>query len=107
MWLQANGPCRQCGSTENLELDHIDPTQKVTHHVWSLNKEERERELAKCQVLCKTCHREKTNAMLRKPIVHGTKSGYAHYGCRCADCTRANTDANRANREKWRARGVA
>lgn len=101
-WLEANGPCKQCGSDEDLELDHIDPAEKVTHRVWTLNKADRDRELAKCQVLCKKCHREKTNAMLRREIQHGTKSGYAHYGCRCEDCTRANTEANRRNRAKWR-----
>lgn len=33
-------------------------------------------------------------------IPHGTKNGYTHHGCRCAECRAANTQAV----EKWRAR---
>lgn len=59
-WLAKNGPCRQCGSSERLEVDHIDPSLKVSHAVWSWSKPRREAELAKCQVLCHDCHAKKT-----------------------------------------------
>lgn len=52
--------CIVCGSTESLELDHIDPIQKVTHRIWSWSSKRRETELNKCQVLCETCHVIKT-----------------------------------------------
>ena len=59
-WFSINGPCKRCGSRENLQLDHIDRTQKVNHAVWSWRKERRLLELAKCQVLCEICHRKKS-----------------------------------------------
>jgi len=59
-WIEANGPCILCGSNENLEVDHIDPNQKVTHKIWSFTESKRNEELAKCQVLCRECHMEKT-----------------------------------------------
>lgn len=59
-WLAENGPCVRCGSTNRLEVDHRDPTKKVTHLIWSFSKERLEAELAKCQVLCHDCHLRKT-----------------------------------------------
>jgi hypothetical protein len=53
--------CVECGSTEHLELDHIDPETKENHAIWSWSEERRNKELKKCQVLCKKCHREKSN----------------------------------------------
>ncbi len=52
--------CAVCGSTDDLELDHIDPTTKVTHNIWSYRAEIRQAELAKCQVLCRVHHDYKT-----------------------------------------------
>ncbi len=61
-WFAANGPCKKCGATENLEVDHVDPGTKVCHAVWSWTPMRRELELKKCQVLCRRCHRQKTSA---------------------------------------------
>lgn len=58
--------CAICGSTEKLELDHVDPTNKVHHQIWTWSKERRDAELAKCQVLCSVCHLEKTKTDLRQ-----------------------------------------
>lgn len=55
-----NKSCTICGSVKNLELDHIDYKTKTSHRIWSLTKSKRDAELAKCQVLCKMCHRNKT-----------------------------------------------
>src|SRR5579863_7150610 len=60
-WLQENGPCANCGSWTDLEVDHKDPEQKITHRVWSWKESRRLEELAKCQVLCYNCHKEKSN----------------------------------------------
>ena len=60
-WFAANGPCQKCSSKEKLELDHINPEEKVSHTVWSWTPMRRELELKKCQVLCRPCHREKTS----------------------------------------------
>ena len=59
-WFSANGPCRECGSPERLELDHKDPEHKVGHTVWSWSPARRTAELEKCQVLCYRCHKKKT-----------------------------------------------
>jgi len=56
-----NKSCVKCGSIDKLELDHINPEDKITHSVWSRNETFRKIELAKCQVLCHTCHKEKSN----------------------------------------------
>ena len=85
-WLSANGPCRRCGTWNRLEVDHIDPSQKVAHTVWNWRKERREAELVKCQPLCHDCHRIKTTAQIWRPITHGTAGGYAR-GCRCDACS--------------------
>lgn len=70
-WIAENGPCQHCGSTENLEVDHIDPSTKDprlrgwsggTGNYWRWKKKDREAELAKCQVLCYSCHKKKTKS---------------------------------------------
>lgn len=84
-WLQANGPCVKCGSWENLQVDHKDPELKVTHRIWSWAKERREKELAKCQPLCRDCHWAKTRQQTWGEIPHGSWHGYRR-GCRCQAC---------------------
>ncbi len=59
-WFDAKGPCVQCGSWQELELDHIDPKTKVSSRIWSWTQSKRDAELKKCQVLCRSCHLEKT-----------------------------------------------
>lgn len=59
-WLAQNGPCRKCGSSKRLEVDHIDPMTKVSHRIWTWTEERRNVELAKCQVLCRRCHTHKS-----------------------------------------------
>ena len=78
--------CAKCGSTDRLELDHINPKKKVSHRIWSWSKERREAELAKCQVLCEKCHQEKTTQQLSKPLVHATNNAYNRKNCRCQLC---------------------
>jgi 5-methylcytosine-specific restriction endonuclease McrA len=56
VWLQANGPCVDCGSWEELEVDHVDPATKISHRIWSWSDERREAELAKCVIRCRVCH---------------------------------------------------
>jgi len=56
--------CVKCGSTEQLEIDHVDAKRKVHHTIWSWSKARREKELAKCQVLCRKHHKEKSEASL-------------------------------------------
>lgn len=100
-WLKDNGPCTSCGSWEELEVDHIIGNEKVNHRIWSWSKERRDKELAKCQVLCNPCHREKTREELRVKT-HGFTM-YCRYRCRCDVCTKANRD----HRREWVKRNKA
>ena len=91
--------CVRCGSTERLELDHIDPKLKVSHNVWSWSEAKRSAEIAKCQVLCHDCHLQKTGEDFgwgSRP--HGTLTSYKRYGCRCAECRAANAAWARGSR---------
>lgn len=56
----ADKVCELCGSGTDLELDHIDPTQKVSHSIWSWSAARRAVELAKCRALCSDCHLAKS-----------------------------------------------
>jgi len=109
-WIEENGPCIKCGSSDKLEVDHIDPNEKVFNptYVWRLCKEAREVELAKCQVLCHSCHVEKTNEYKQK--VGLTERHKA--GIRLANQNRLITDEYRAKlsaaaKEHWKKRKLA
>lgn len=90
LWLAKHGPCQNCGSSVALEVDHIDPSQKLSHRIWAWSDERREAELAKCQVLCRRCHKDKTkrNQGAGEYAPHGP-SRY-QWGCRCAICQQGN-----------------
>jgi hypothetical protein len=59
-WFAQNGPCVDCGTWENLELDHVSSVHKADNHVWSWRKERRDAELAKCVARCTSCHAAKS-----------------------------------------------
>lgn len=100
LWFLANGPCKHCGSWDDMELDHIEPATKASHRIWSWREDKREAELKKCQVLCHACHQAKTIAELKKPLVHGTDNGYRKHGCRCDACRAANARRQREIRAR-------
>lgn len=64
------GRCTKCDSTENLEIDHINPTEKKYNigKIWSYSKDKFWAEIKKCQLLCKTCHKNKSDKELRVMI---------------------------------------
>lgn len=95
-WILENGPCQKCGSTEDLEIDHIDRTTKSveTKHIFVLKQETREAELAKCQVLCSSCHLDKTSLENRR-FSHGTLAAYQRYRCRCYTCSKFHKEYRR------------
>jgi hypothetical protein len=82
--------CR-CGSKENLEIHHTDPSTKIEHRVWSWSKQRREEELAKCEVLCKVCHAKETLLQFLK-FEHGTLTMYKVHHCRCVPCTKVASE---------------
>ena len=95
--------CERCGSDDELEFHHRDPEEKLSHRIWSWAWERIAKELEKCDVLCKTCHRLESAAQLRTIALarnpHGTTNRY-DLGCRCAECSAAKVAYNRAHRSK-------
>lgn len=89
-WFDENGPCAKCGSSENLEADHINPETKLIQPraLWSMSDSNPRKiaELKKLQVLCEECHKEKSISELQVPLTHGDyHKGYGR-GCKCDDC---------------------
>lgn len=57
------GSCVRCGSTEELDFDHIDSSLKefsVAKRLASAPMKDLILEMAKCQLLCGPCHHEKS-----------------------------------------------
>lgn len=81
------GKCVKCDSKDSLEFDHIDPSKKNCEVTVILkgNLERLIRELDLCQLLCTSCHKNKTKKS-REPWQHGTIHGYQNKKCRCPDC---------------------
>lgn len=96
---------------DNLEVDHIDPDQKISHKVWSWAKPRRDAELAKCQVLCNKCHKNKTletfRTITRCPQGHEytIENTYFKHGRRriCRACGRDYVKRKRAVAQLGRA----
>ena len=104
----SGGKCIRCGSTNELNFDHKDPSLqkfrlngKMLDGSWEKILEE----WGKCQLLCRPCHVQKTkedgfapawNKGLGKdgePLPdHGCEASYIR-GCRCEECARARHDA--------------
>lgn len=89
--------CIDCGSEDELELDHEDPDNKITHNIWSWSAKRREEELKKCAPRCNPCHLEKTRIqrLERAEILNpcGTSAAYRR-GCRCDACLEGFKAAN-------------
>jgi hypothetical protein len=107
-WLEANGPCVRCGSSENLEVDHVDRAQKVSHKVWSWSAVRREAELAKCQVLCQPCHVKKGQEAgdlgqgpRNRTKMHGSMRMYVFEKCRCDACRTWRVRQSQKDRERY------
>lgn len=99
----ADKVCARCGGTDELQLHHRDPSQKVANQIWHWSRERREAEIAKCDVLCATCHREHHSIEQMRP--HG-ESGRYDRGCRCPLCRAANTERMRDYRRRQRETAV-
>jgi hypothetical protein len=63
--------CVVCGTSANLEFDHIDPSLKSFHISQNFNRkwETLQAELDKCQLLCKTHHLQKS--VKQNSVEHG------------------------------------
>lgn len=61
---QLGGKCLRCSSTINLEIDHKRSSKKkisLGGILTSGNEELVQKELKKCQLLCKRCHKKKSS----------------------------------------------
>lgn len=86
--------CVKCGSSERLEIDHIDRTKReycVSQH-WQRPKI-LAIELPKCQLLCHTCHLKKTKT--ERFLARKHSLGTYRLGCRCDRCKTAKSIARR------------
>lgn len=101
------GKCANCGAIEvKFEFDHIDPASKsyeLSTHFWDYSWNRLLVELAKCQILCTSCHIDKTVSDAgKKPARngrHGTISTYRYCGPpKCEACKAAKRLVHRA----WR-----
>lgn len=86
------GKCVLCGSTNNLDLDHKDPSTKSFNvsSMLTYSFKRLKEEVGKCQLLCHECHNIKTlKEQGKKPAkgTHGTLS--AHRYCNCLECKAA------------------
>jgi 5-methylcytosine-specific restriction endonuclease McrA len=92
-WIESKGgKCVKCGSTRNLEVDHKDQDNKTFNprDIWSRSEEVRKKELKDCQVLCESCHEDKTALQNSKNgeaalLACGTAEKFEN-GCRCFTC---------------------
>lgn len=84
------GSCVNCLSVDNLEFDHVIP-EEMKFRIGTKMLARLEillPELQKCQLLCHSCHVQKTNTEQQyiAILVHGTASGYTNHKCRCDLC---------------------
>ena len=88
------GHCVVCGTIENLEIDHADRATKRLDlgKRWSTSESTYMAELAKCQLLCRQHHKEKSAAELSVPHGGGL-SGKRN--CKCGPCRARKSEYNR------------
>lgn len=105
----ADKVCAWCGDPDDLELDHLDSAEKVSHRIWSWSRERREAELERCQPLCHYCHKLKTQLLGENPsqinsFRHGSRSMYDKHECRCDVCRAGHAAQRRARRRRQKIR---
>lgn len=95
--------CVSCGATGNLQFDHVLPEEKsfsIAGNNIELGLERMLLELQKCQLLCVTCHKDKTRTDVSVDE-HGTPSVYSNKGCRCDACRLAWNEYTRKHSKKY------
>jgi 5-methylcytosine-specific restriction endonuclease McrA len=97
------GHCLKCGSDKNLQFDHKERKNKdfTIAKLSSINEKKFWKEIQKCQLLCNSCHSEKTLlevGHISAKDSHGTLSSYRY--CKCDLCKKAHSDYCR----KWKKR---
>lgn len=98
--------CAKCGSREDLQFDHVDPSEKsfnISSNMTASNQIVRQ-ELAKCQLLCGDCHRAKS-AVEAAGFTHGTLYGWMKKKCGCSTCFASKRRWHEARNERRRWHG--
>lgn len=106
------GCCVRCGSTEDLEMDHIDRSAKTMQFQDCVTanwiREDVAEEMLNMQLLCNGCHIEKT-AKENKGFEHGTIYAWMKKKCECEVCSDAkrkwHDDRNERRRQPDGPRG--
>lgn len=98
------GVCKGCGTTENLEFDHIDSKTKsfdVAKVMVRMNYDLLRAEIDKCQLLCTKCHLKKSReAGDLKDVEHGGGlSGKRN--CKCDPCKTKKAAYMKSNKPKY------
>jgi 5-methylcytosine-specific restriction endonuclease McrA len=92
------GHCARCPETEGLEFDHVNPATKTMNisKMWTAPEEKFQFELAKCQLLCRPHHIEKTlndRGLKAARGTHGTLAAYRYCGPpKCEECKAVKHD---------------
>jgi hypothetical protein len=98
------GCCAKCGSKDNLEIDHIDPSEKSfsVSKMWSIREDLFIDEIGKCQLLCHKHHLEKTlnDNGFNSRENHGTYVCYRYNNCRCEKCRKIASIENKKFRDQ-------
>lgn len=88
------GKCVECGGTNELEVDHIDRTTKSFNISYRCSLNQIKDELAKCQLLCKKHHKEKTAKEQSTGATHGMMYAWMKLKCKCKLCLTAKDEWN-------------
>tara|TARA_B100001113_G_C20920908_1_gene540043 strand:+ start:57 stop:779 length:723 start_codon:yes stop_codon:yes gene_type:complete len=75
------GKCVDCGTTENLQFDHKDPSEK-SFRISCVLSERTFKELEKCELRCGDCHLEKTKNDFLNGIYDRTSFNLDYIGYR-------------------------
>ena len=98
------GVCAECGTTENLEIDHVSREDKafsISKNLTLSNPAVQE-ELSKCQLLCEEHHLAKT-VKENEGFTHGTLYGWMKKKCECDPCYTAKREWHDRRNERRRA----
>lgn len=97
------GKCVVCGSTQQLEIDHIDRATKsfdLGDWLSVCTPAELKEELAKCQLLCHPHHMEKSIRERGQTPAAGRHGLSSYKFCKCSICTKAHADYCKEYRRK-------
>lgn len=91
-WIRSvGGACRDCGSRRNVFAHWTGPLPRP-RNLWSMSPMRFAKVRPLLVPVCKACVPKYRRLADDLGIPHGKVTGYKHYGCRCAECTRANRE---------------